>query len=849
MKQLRFPDSFSFKMAWRDGRGKIGLLSLYSSSLIAGVAALVAILSFRSDILDTVEVQARELLGADLEIHNNQPWPEAVSTLIDTLGGNQATALEFTSMVIYGPERHTRLSQIRAVSGGYPFYGELKSDPASAAYTYQQDSSALVERSLMNQLGLSVGDSIHIGGQTLLIAGALLEVPGESAAFSLAGPRVYLPRESVEGTTLLQRGSRIRYKSWFQFEPERDLGPILTTLDELRRDYPIRYATVESERRRFEGVVENLFRFLALVSFIAVLLGGIGVASSVWLYTKRISRTVATLRCLGASSRQTTDSFALQVLAMTLFGSLIGTFVGILIQRMLPWLIADFLPFEIVQHTSTEAVLIGLFTGVGVGVAFALLPVLGMVKIPPMLTLRTTDISPVQRLSRTTRISATFFTVLLFILFTGWISGDWYASLLFTAALLVALLFLLGLSRLLIRILLTLRLRRLPYVWRQGISNLFRPNNQTTIVLVTLGMGILLIGTLNLSRDMLLNRIHLQTGEEQPNLVFYDIQTDQQEGLQHLIESEGGDLMEHVPIVTMRLSRLHGRTVRDLRADSTAGMRRWVLNREYRVTYRDHLTDAETLIDGEWTPSVDGIDQFIPISLEESIAEELQVQIGDTLEFDLQGVLLQTTIGSIRNVDFQRPRPNFFVLFPAGALEAAPQFFASVVRTGGEDQTADLQQLVAATYPNISAIDIGLVLDSIERFLGQVGMAIRFMTLFTLVAGLIVLAVSIAVSRNQRIREAVLLRTLGASRREITTIQLIEYILLGLLASLAGLILALGASWGIARFWFELQMRPDLLSLSSILAGVLIFTVLTGFLSMRNTLHQKPFELLRAEAE
>jgi len=223
-------DSFSLKTAWRDGRSQYKSLLLYSCSIIAGVAALIAILSFRNDVLLTVDEQAKELLGADLEIRQNEPYGEEISAFIDSVGGVQSTSIEFSSMVVYGESGETRLSQIRAIDGGFPFYGTLKTEPAEAALQYQQEGSALVDRPIMNQLGLAVGDSIRVGNETLIISGMILEIPGESAAFSLIGPRVIIPRSVVEGTSLLERGSRVRYKTYFQFEPERDIEALTSEL-------------------------------------------------------------------------------------------------------------------------------------------------------------------------------------------------------------------------------------------------------------------------------------------------------------------------------------------------------------------------------------------------------------------------------------------------------------------------------------------------------------------------------------------------------------------------------------------------------------------------------------------
>jgi putative ABC transport system permease protein len=844
IKEL-IPDIFSLKTAWRDARAQYKSLFLYSSGIIAGVTALVAILSFRSDVFLTVEDQARELLGADLELRQNHPYNDEVTAFIDSLGGTQSTVIEFSSMVVYGESGETRLSQIRAIEGGFPFYGRLKTEPENAAFEYQEQRSALVDRPIMNQLNLSVGDSIRVGEEKLLISGVIHEIPGESAAFSLIGPRVIIPREVVEGTTLLQRGSRVRYKTYFQFEPERDIEALVADMRPFAREEQLRYETVESRKEDFAQIVDNLTRFLGMIGFIALLLGGLGVASAIYVYIKKKSPAVATLRCLGASSRQTTQIFALQVFLLGLAGAFIGSLLGLMVQRYLPGLFTDFLPFEIIQQVSVPALLLGFGIGVIVSIGFAMLPLMSINKIPPLLTLRNVDFNPLDHISVKTKIMGGVLVIVIITASLALLLENLIASFLFTIGLILSILLLLGTANLLIRTVRAMRLRSLPYIWRQGIANLFRPNNQTSILVTTLGMGMLLIGVLYLSQDMILQRIDFQTGDQQPDLVLYDIQSDQNDDILRIVEESGATVLQNVPIVTMRLSHRKGVPIREVREDTTLNVRGWALSREYRVTYRDHLTEAETITQGEWIGESEGIGSLVPISIHDAIASDLDITVGDSLTFDIQGIPVDTYIASIRDVDFQRPEPNFFVLFPAGVLESAPQFYATVLRTDGQVSAINLQQLVVQEHPNISAIDIGLVLESIQQFLDKVAMAVQFMALFSIITGLIVLASAIAISRYQRIREAVLLRTIGASRIQIRGIQLLEYLLLGLLACFTGLILSIGSAWLLSLFYFELPFSPNLTALFMSALFIVILTMLVGLANMQGVLNRKPLEVLR----
>jgi putative ABC transport system permease protein len=437
------------------------------------------------------------------------------------------------------------------------------------------------------------------------------------------------------------------------------------------------------------------------------------------------------------------------------------------------------------------------------------------------------------------------FTIVLILI--TYIIESFLAALFFSGGLIVSIALLWGTALLLMKAVKGLRLKSFSYVWRQGTANLFRPNNQTPMLLTTLGMGMLLIGTLYLSQEMLLDRISLQSNEDLPNIVLYDIQTDQNSGVNEIINQQGGAILQNVPIISMRLNSWKGRSVGDVRSDTTVNLSGWALRREYRVTYRDSLVESETLLEGEWIGEADGINSVVPISVAEQIKDDLDLAIGDSLSFNVQGVNVNTVIASFRDVDFQRPQPNFFILFPTNVLENAPQFFATIVRTDTDEQAYTIQQEIVSDYPNISAIDLSIALQSVQEFLDKISMAIQFMALFSIITGLIVLASSISISRKQRTRESVLLRTLGAIKSQVTRIQTIEYVLLGLLATLTGLLLAFAASWSLAYFYFDLAFVPDVTAMLVLSLVIILAATLIGWTGSRHIFKKSPIDVLRSE--
>jgi len=385
------------------------------------------------------------------------------------------------------------------------------------------------------------------------------------------------------------------------------------------------------------------------------------------------------------------------------------------------------------------------------------------------------------------------------------------------------------------------------YVWRQGLANLYRPNNQTTTLVLSLGLGMLLISTMFFSRQMLMQQLDIRGNADRGNLVLFDIQPDQVEGVKKLLKEEDIPMLQNVPIVTMRLKAINGLSVEAIRRDTARKAERWALRHEYRSTYRDSLLDSEGLAEGTFTGRVDPGTSLVPVSAAQRVMESLNLSLHDTLTFDVQGVPVKTQIGSVRKVDWQRVQPNFFMVFPLGVLEPAPHFNAMVLHAPNAKRSVQVQSSIVQQFPNVSAIDLSLILQTVQSFLDKISFVIQFMALFSVVTGLIVLGGSVVTSRLQRIRESVLLRTLGARRRQIVAIMAVEYLFLGLFAALTGLIISLGATWLLGYFYFDLVFIPDA---GVLLGGVMVLTLLTlliGMLNSRSIYRRPPLEVLRAE--
>lgn len=842
--------NFVLKMAWRDTRASRRRLLLFSLAVVLGVAALVAVGSLRDNLRGAIDDQTKSLLGADLVITSRSALTPEAEQFVAGLGGEQAREIAFNSMIVVpGAGGATRLVQVRALQGAFPFYGEFTTAPADARAQLAHGASAIVEDSVAVQYGLKAGDAIKLGAGEFRVAGSLLKVPGESAAgVTTLAPRVFIPLASVTQTGLLKQGSLARHRIYLKFPAGTDVEKLVRDLRDRFRELRLGFDTVEERRRELGGAIQNVNSFLMLVGFASLFLGAIGVASAVHAHVRQKIPTVAVLRCLGASSWQAFAIYLLQGVGLGLVGAFGGAVLGIGAQLALPLFLREFLPFSFEFFVSWKSVASGVGAGVLISVLFALLPLLEVRRVSPLLAIRSAFAESAGARVDWLRVTLMLVIVGCIVAFAVLQTGRLRWGVGFAGALFVGFAVLAGLAKIIAWIAQRLNLRRLPFAWRQGVANLYRPNNRTVLLLVSLGMGTFLMMTLYLTRDTLLGQLRMMGGGDRPNLMLFDIQDDQVDSIAKIVADNGAPVRAQAPIVTMRISALKGRPIADVLKDRTARVAAWTVRREYRSTFRGQLADTERVVAGKFTGQAPAGVEEVPVSLEESLARDLGVQLGDKIEFDVQGVPVKTVVGSLRHVEWQRLAPNFFVVFPAGVLEGAPKFHVMALRAADAGIAARVQQAVVREHPNVSAIDLALILQTIDGVYSKASFVVEFLALFTVVTGVIVLAGAVLIGRSQRMRESVLLRTLGATKAQVNRIMLAEYLALGTLGAAVGAVLAVGANWGLARFIFQMKWvtpAPEVLVLGWL--AVSAVTVITGLLSSRGICDHPPLEVLRQE--
>lgn len=835
--------AWSWRMAARDARHGWRKLLLPFACTALGVAGYAAVASFNRSVERGIAEHSKLLLGADLALESRRPFSGEAESFFRSLGGEQSRQVSFASMARFPESRKLRLVQVRALDGAYPYYGTLETEPASAARDFRR-GGALVDGALLAQLGAEIGDRVLIGRSEFRIAGKLKRVPGEAIALSSIHPRVYVPLAALETESLLQKGSLARYRVYFKLPPSVDAerlageqAPRLARLG-LQADTVARRSAVIARN------TDDLRRFLALSGLAAVLLAAIGAASGIRSYIKEKSATVALLRCLGARSGEAFSVYLLQAAFVGFLGSAVGASLGGALQPWVASAIGDFLPLPARAPISIAGLLLGGAVGFGCSVLFSLWPLLPLRRMSPLLALRVAYESP-----RPDPLMAPLFlsAVLGVVALAAAHAESWSQAAAFTLAISAAVA-LIGLAATgLVALLRAAIPAGWPYALRQGLANLQRPGNQTFAVMLALGSGIALLATMYLVHAMLLEEVALRGAARNPNLVLFDIQRNQREEIARLAAALGVPLLEESPVVTMRLAAVNGRHVEEIRRDPRASVPAWTLRREYRSTYRGHLTSSERIASGAWHAETPPSPAPIPISLEKGIAQALGVGVGDELTFEVHGVRLKTNVASLREVDWYRLQPNFFVVFPRGALEPASQFYIVTARAG-EGVAASFQRAVAEGFPNVSIVDIGTVLATLDLVLSRIGAAVRVLALWILAIGTCALAASLAAAQRQRVIESALLGTLGAPRAQLVRIALCEHALLGMVAGLAGSAVAAGASLGLTSYFAR---EPAAMPLAPLLSLPLLSAALTvpvGLLGSYRATGRAPLEILRANA-
>jgi len=842
---------FVLFMAVREMRASWQRLLFFFICIAIGVGAIVALRSVIQSVRQTFAGEARTLITADAIITSNQPIkPELAATIsrrLSAAGAQSIRSIELATMTRPADQDggRARMVELRAVEDGFPYYGTLRlADGVAYDHGLLRGFGVLVRPELLAQLGVQVGDAISIGTQRYTIRGVIESEPGRRlGAFSM-GPRVFVDLADLEQSGLMGFGSRSTQQQLVRV-PEAQLDQLVT---DLRADFANEFARVRSFKATEDDIGENFARaenYLSLVGLVIVILGGIGVSSVTRVFVQQKMKSIAVLKCVGARSSQLLAVYVAQVVMLGLAGSLLGVALAALAMRSIPSLLAGATPgVDITYALALPAVAQGVGIGMLVSLLFSLVPLLEVRHVKPSLLLREEARS---RRPDWLQVAVSLFVVTALVGLTVWQAGNWRVGLVVAAGFAGTALVLHFAGLLVIRAIAPLARSR-SFALRHAVLQLSRPGSQMRIVLLAVGLGsFFIIGVRSLQQN-LIDEFAVNVSADSPDMFLLDIQNDQVERVRQAVtdhQPAGAAPPRLLPVLRARVVGVEGREVNLANFEDVR--RRGSLGREYTITYRQTLEPNERIVAGAmWdsTPSATA-----EVSIEQVINEEFQINVGDTIRFDVLGRIIPAKVTSVRFVEWSDSRAGGFIfVFRPGVLEQAPHSFVGFLR-GPEDAAtrSRLQSALVEAAPNVSVIDGREILATIKSVVDNVTLAVTVVGTLVVFSGLLILIGAVAMTKFRRVYEAAIFKTLGATRQLIATVLVIEYGLLGLLAGTIGAGGAIALSWAISRYALDIPFQPLLGVSATGVAVTAILVAVIGVISSWEVLQRKPLATLRAE--
>jgi putative ABC transport system permease protein len=841
--------NFIFNLAWRELRASWRRLLFFFLCIGIGVGSIVALRSMIQSLNRAVAGEARALMTADVQAETTREWPQDVLAKIEKVA--QPSLVEARTETVEAPTMlrpadegrgGALMVEVKGVERGFPLYGDFRLDDGRPFdFALVENGGAVVAPLLLERLNLKVGERVRIGEREFEIRGVSKQEPGSGGGFRL-GPRVFVSRSDLEAAGLTGFGSRARRKILFKTAEGR-LNEVVTAL---RTEVGNNLVNVRSYRDSEESLGEQFSRaenYLSLTGLVVLVLGGIGVSSVTRVFVDQKKKTIAVLKCVGATGSRLTAAYLAQVLALGALGSLLGVALAKAALVFVRTRFAESLPPNLSYDLQPGAVMQGLGLGLLISLLFSALPLLRIRRIKPNMLLREAEQdAPLKKLDLGRAVVAGFVLTGLLLL-TSWQAGSLRVGLFFLGGL--------GLTALVLYLaawLLVFLVRRArglgTFAVRQAINSMHRPGNQTRVIVLAVGLGAFLVLSVQSLQAGLLDEFDVARRGNLPNMYLIDVQRDQVEGVREIVERTTGARAELIPTLRARIAAVNGKEV-DLEAAGVRG-ERGRLGREYVVTYRPRLEFNETLLAGMFwdeTPSAEA-----EVSIEEGLRGAGGIDLGGTITFDIQGRKIDARVTSVRRVDWRNSRTGFLVLFRPGSLDKAPATFVGAIDgPTAEPERSRFQRAIVDRFPNVSVIDVADIVRGVGRILSNITLAVSFIGGFVFLSGALILVGSIAMTKFQRVYEAAVLKTLGAERRVLLTMMLAEYGLLGLVAGLVGAAAANGLSYAVSRYVLEIDWAfAPLLNAVGVAATVLLVGAV-GALSSLDVLTKKPLSILRAQ--
>ena len=841
---------FAIRMAVRELRASWRRLILFFLCIAVGVGGIVLLRSVVQNVRVAIARDARGMMAADVTLSTSRPWDEKARATIELrLAAVQVLArtegVETNTMVRPADERLavTRMAEVRGVQPAFPLYGKVElEDGRPYSHALLKGHGALVRPELLAQLQSRVGDDVLIGTGRFTVRGVVVSEPGRRVSGFSFAPRILVDAADLETTGLLGFGSRVSRDIQLKL-PEQVVAPLVT---QLRADLRSQFINVRSFRGTEDRVGEDLVRaenYLSLVGLVIVILGGIGVSSVTRVFVQQKVRSVAILKCLGATSRQVFAAYLAQAILLGAVGCVLGVGLAAAGLAALPGLFAGqpgvaSVPTDMTSSAVVQGVAIGLL----IAVLFSAVPLLDVRRVKPSLLLRESG-----RAGGRDWVGWGALVALLaaLVAIASWQAGSIRIGLAVSVGLAAVAVVLTLVGAAFIRAVRPLASSRVVAL-RHAVLRLTRPGNQTRAVLLSVGLGAFFIVGVRSLEANLLDQFSVTLGGDAADMFLIDVQPSQAEGVARLLEALTGTRpLPAIPVLRARLTAVSGRDPSGPAGGE--GERRDGMRREYTVTWRDRLQPNERVVEGQFWGV--GRTDTPEVSIEQSLRDRSGIRLGDVVRFDVLGREVSARVTSVRAVDWRDARQGgFMFVFRPGPLDQAPATFVAPVR-GPSDPAARarLQRGVVDRFPNVSVIDLREILQIVERVIANVTLAVSIVGGLVLFVGGLILVGSVSMTRFQRIYEVAIFRTLGAGTRLLTLMTALEYGVLGLIAGAIGSTAAVALTYFVSRHALNLPWSPRL-SISAVgMAVTALVVCAVGLAASADILRRRPLGTLRSE--
>jgi putative ABC transport system permease protein len=840
---------FIFSLTLREIRSSWRRLLFFFLCIALGVGSIVFLRSLIQNLTKVGGNDARSLMTADFEVTSTNPFTPAEMASIDEITAKYPIVEAHNETISAAIMTHSsdpsnnsvEFVEVKGIEPSYPLVGDFTlSDGRPFDPKLLEDNGAVAGRVLLEQLHINIGDKIKLGDSEFQVRATFDEEPGTGGGGVRIGGLIFVDRKAFDAAGITAN-ARVRRR--LLYRTSADPTPIVT---EIRTALKGTSLQINSYREQQENLNENFERtenYLSLTGLLILVLGGVGVWNVARAFVEQKRKTVAVLKCLGASGTRVITVYLLQILTLGLVGSLFGVLLSQLGLWLVRWRYLDVLPAKMSYAIALPTALQGIILGVLISILFSALPLLQIRTIKPRLLLRDENNVSLSRLDWTKWIFGVVCVAVLLGL-AIWQAGSVKVGAFFLGGLAGT-----GLVLFAAAWILTWMLRRAKnlasFSFRQAVNSLYRPGNQTRTVLLAVGLGAFVVLAVQAMETNLVREFDFTRNQRLPSMIFVDIQKSQIGDVAKMIADRTGEQPENVPAVRARIAAVNGEPFDYNQTEVRQNQGQ--IGREFALTYRSDLQENESVTDGNWWATAQPTDEP-QVSVEEAMAKTLNVEPGDSITFDISGRQLTARVANLRRIDVRRARTAFVFVFRPGTLEAAPQVYAStVLKHVPEVERARLQREITDAYPNVQIFDVDAIIATVKKVVDNFVIAVSFVGSFVLLTGIMILVGSVALTKSQRIYENAILKTLGANRRVLATILISEYGLLGFLAGLIATGFAIGLSYAVTRYLLDVGWQFDwILATSGILVTTLLVTVV-GTLASFDVLFRKPLGTLRSQ--